>query len=481
MSKTALPDSFRERMLSMLGEAEGQSFLDSYKRPRAYGLRINSLKVRPGSAAERDIQQRFGLEDVPWCRGGYYYDEASRPGRHPYHAAGLYYIQEPSAMSAVELLDPQPGETVLDLAAAPGGKTTQIAMRMAGKGLLISNEIHPQRAKILAENVERFGARNVVVTQASPGELSARFPLAFDRIMLDAPCSGEGMFRKDPDAIAEWSEQMVELCAARQWDILQDAIAMLKPGGRIAYSTCTFNRQENEEIITQLLAQYPELELAAEKRIWPHLHRGEGHYVALLQRKGLDGEYLPAAENPVRLSGTGPAWTKSKPHSKKRSSGESPNRSAAAAFEACSQWADHELPGLGALLGDGSPVLFGEALYWLPLSAGLSLSPRSLDGLKVPRAGLHLGEYKKGRFQPAHALAMAAAPNEAALIWTLKPGSPGLAAYLHGDILAVPEQYRGWCLVTVECGEDSFPLGWGKASGGQLKNHLPKGLRQPLS
>ncbi|GAA0133868.1 RsmB/NOP family class I SAM-dependent RNA methyltransferase [Paenibacillus sp. YSY-4.3] len=482
MSITALPECFRERMISMLGEEDGQTFLNSYAMPRTYGLRINTLKIKPGSAAERAIKQRFELEGIPWCEEGYYYDEDNRPGKHAYHAAGLYYIQEPSAMSAVELLDPQPGETVLDLAAAPGGKTTQIAMRMGGKGLLISNEIHPQRAKILAENVERFGVRNAVVTQATPGELSARFPLAFDRIMLDAPCSGEGMFRKDPSAVSEWSEQSVEFCAARQWDILQDAVAMLKPGGRLAYSTCTFNQQENEETVARLLAHYPDMTLVEEKRIWPHRQKGEGHYVALLQRKSevdVDTGAIPAS-SPTFRSEPDKIRAKSKPRGKKHSEGDSAGKNTAAAYEAFTDWARSELPGLGALLGDseGMPISFGESLYLLPSSSGLQLSPDSLAGLKIPRAGLHLGEYKKGRFQPAHALAMAITPSDAALTWTLNPDSPELAAYLHGDTLAVPGNYRGWCLVTVECDGDSFPLGWGKASGGQLKNHLPKGLRQ---
>ncbi|MGG4554085.1 RsmB/NOP family class I SAM-dependent RNA methyltransferase [Paenibacillus humicus] len=484
MSMTALPDSFRERMIAMLGEKEGQTFLNSYAMPRTYGLRINTLKIKPGSPAERDIIQRFGLEGIPWCEEGFYYDEDKRPGKHAYHAAGLYYIQEPSAMSAVELLDPQPGEAVLDLAAAPGGKTTQIAMKLNGKGLLISNEIHPQRAKILAENVERFGVPNAVVTQAAPGELSPRFPLAFDRIMLDAPCSGEGMFRKDPDAIAEWSEQSVEFCAARQWDILQDAVAMLKPGGQLAYSTCTFNREENEETIARLLAHYPDMTLVAEKRIWPHRHKGEGHYVALLQRKSEVVEKMGAlaASSPAFRAAPDKTRPKSKPHGKKRSNRKNTEKNTAAAYEAFTDWAESELPGFGGWLGDrtgeGIPILFGESLYLLPFSTELQLTPDILAGLKIPRAGLHLGDYKKGRFQPAHALAMAIRPADAALTWTLKPDSPELAAFLHGDTLAVPADYRGWCLVTVECGGGSFPLGWGKASGGQLKNHLPKGLRQ---
>src|SRR5690606_10238243 len=183
---------------------------------RTFGLRLNERKAAECTSGTAAVKQALGLTPVPWCGSGYYYEEASRPGRHPYHAAGLYYIQEPSAMSSAELLAPQPGETVLDLAAAPGGKTTQIAGLMGGSGLLVANEIHPARAKILSENVERMGIANAVVTNAAPDVLAERFPAFFDAIMLDAPCSGEGMFRKDPDAVTEWSEAHVELCAARQ-------------------------------------------------------------------------------------------------------------------------------------------------------------------------------------------------------------------------------------------------------------------------
>ncbi|MGG1933290.1 RsmB/NOP family class I SAM-dependent RNA methyltransferase [Paenibacillus macerans] len=512
MSMPTLPAAFRESVLAMLGRDEGARFLASYARPRAYGLRLNTLKVGLHGTAAARLAELFALRPVPWCGTGFYYEERTRPGKHPYHAAGLYYIQEPSAMSAVELLDPQPGETVLDLAAAPGGKTTQIAAIMAGQGLLVSNEIHPQRARILAENVERLGIRNAVVTQAAPRELSARFPLAFDRIMLDAPCSGEGMFRKDPEAVAEWSPEAVEQCAARQWDILQDAVAMLRPGGRLAYSTCTFNRRENEETVRRLLEAYPFLRLIAEKRVWPHREEGEGHYVALLERDGeadgggrsgilaagahRHGGTLPAGVQSVVPGGGGPALRRgADAHpggtAAKGGRGERPSRGrrdlraghagreTAAAWDAFRAWAADELPASDAFApGSGTPLLFGEALYLLPASSSLPLSPDHLAGLKVPRAGLHLGDVRKGRFQPAHALAMALGAPEAARVWTLGEDSPSAAAYLRGETLEVPADLRGWHLVTIACGGASFPLGWGKASGGQLKNHLPKGLRQ---
>lgn len=476
MTIPSLPAAYQEAVTAMLGPAEAEAFLASYAAPRAYGLRLNTLKMNPSSTAASKLAELFDLRPVPWCGTGYYYEESTRPGKHPYHAAGLYYIQEPSAMSAVELLDPKPGQTVLDLAAAPGGKTTQIAAKMAGQGLLISNEIHPQRARILAENVERLGIRNAVVTQAAPPALSARFPLAFDRIMLDAPCSGEGMFRKDPEAIREWSPDSVELCAARQWDILQDAVAMLKPGGRLAYSTCTFNRRENEDTIARLLAAYPFLRLIAEKRIWPHREQGEGHYVALIERDNAekDGTMDPGSAG---RADTGRSNVRDRGRAARGGRSGPAERSAAAALEGFRAWAADELPAFSLPVG-GTPLLFGEALYLLPASDGLALTAEHLTGLKVPRAGLHLGDVRKGRFEPAHALAVALNAAEAApRVWTLGEDSPLAAAFLRGETLEVPATLRGWHLVTLACGEGQYPLGWGKASGGQLKNHLPKGLR----
>ncbi|MNX08505.1 Ribosomal RNA small subunit methyltransferase F [compost metagenome] len=462
MEQLTLPADYLKSMINLLGAEEAEQFLKSYDKPRAYGLRLNTLKTSQSSPVMEVMKNQFQLRKVPWCQSGFYYEESSRPGKHPYHAAGLYYIQEPSAMSAVELLAPEPGETILDLAGAPGGKTTQIAAKMKGEGLLIANEIHPQRAKILAENVERWGIRNTVVTQSTPEGLSSRFGRTFDRIMLDAPCSGEGMFRKDPEAVKEWSEASVEACAARQWDIIHDAIKMLKPGGRLAYSTCTFNRKENEETIARLLETYPFMKLVTEKRIWPHLHEGEGHYVALLEREDTAEEQISKPEAAGESRG-----------GRKGKAGKAtvPSKETVTAWEAFRSWADEDLPGY--VHTEGSPELFGEALYWLPRSSGLPLQMSQLSGLKLPRAGLHLGELRKGRFQPSHALAMASSAGQAARTWDLDPSSPEAAAYLRGETLPVPGTLRGWTLVTVS----GYPLGFGKASEGQLKNHLPKGLR----
>lgn len=446
----------------MLGEAEASRFLASYELDRSYGLRINTLKVNSGSAMLEELIKTFKLTPVPWCASGYYYPEQQRPGRSVLHTAGLYYIQEPSAMSAAELLDPKPGQTVLDLAAAPGGKTTQIAAKMQGEGLLVSNEIHPARAKILAENVERMGIRNAIVTQATPDALSKRFPLAFDRIMLDAPCSGEGMFRKDEKAIMEWSLDAVESCAARQQDILREAVRMLKPGGRLAYSTCTFNRLENEGNMEWLQSEYPEMELLESRRFWPHLEAGEGHFVALLQKKAIsetDTHSGGLQTRPADKSG------KKNKHPKGRSE-DTLNKTA------CISWMKEFAPGFS--LHPEEITLFGDALYMLPQSVELTISADQLDGLKLPRPGLKLGSVRKGRFEPDHALAMALASRQAANVVRLNEEvDPRVEAYLRGETFAVPEDLQGWTLVTI--GE--FPLGWGKASSGQLKNHLPKGLR----
>lgn len=464
--KTQLPEAYIHQMKTLLGN-ESERFLHTYEEPRTQGLRLNPLKARSDAAIFQEAIRQFALEPVPWCSTGYYYGEHVRPGKHPYHTAGLYYIQEPSAMSAVELLDPQPGETVLDLAAAPGGKSTQIAGKMQGQGLLISNEIHPQRAKILAENIERIGASNTVVTNATPDELAMRFPLYFDRIMLDAPCSGEGMFRKDPDAIAEWSEGHVHMCAARQWDILEQAVKMLKPGGVLAYSTCTFNTLENEQTIERLLTAFPEFALERTERIWPHTHRGEGHFVALLRKAQGGADSTRGAQRAREAQGAGDRREAGRAL---RGKGQ-PAGGAAAGMAAFLAWAREELPGFAP--GQGEALLFGEALYLLPQASDSPLTAANLRGLKVPRAGLHLGTIRKNRVEPAHALAIAAAPQQARLAFDYAPDDPAVAAYLRGETLTVPAAAKGWALVTVS----GLPLGWGKASGGQLKNHFPKGLR----
>ena len=221
-----LPEGFTKRMQALLG-ADFDAFAASYDRPRSVGLRLNPLKTDAPPALAQ-----FGLSPVPWAENGFYYDGASRPGLSPYHDAGLYYLQEPSAMAPAGLLDVHPGERVLDLCAAPGGKSTQLAAALRGEGLLVCNEIHPKRARILSGNIERLGIANALVLNEHPKQLAERFPCWFDKILVDAPCSGEGMFRKEEAAVTDWSEETVEMCARRQQEILHSAAAMLRGGGR---------------------------------------------------------------------------------------------------------------------------------------------------------------------------------------------------------------------------------------------------------
>ena len=428
-----LPEEFLARMRAQLG-GEYEEYLRALQRPRAVALRFNPLK---GEAPDLP----FVREPVPWEPQGFYYDPQARPGLHVYHEAGVYYLQEASAMAPAALLDPQPGELICDLCAAPGGKSTQIAGRMGGSGLLVSNEIHPKRAKILSRNIERLGIANAVVTNESPAALAERMPEFFHRVMVDAPCSGEGMFRKEEAAVTDWSVETVQMCARRQAEILDCAARLLRPGGRLVYSTCTFAPEEDEEAVTAFLARHPDFTLEPVAapwfqesvpgmyRLWPHKLRGEGHFAAELRKMGCSD--APAAVF------SGPAL----PQSVRRF-----------------------LEELGIRLPPGQAVSFGEALFWMP-----SQMP-PLHRLKVLRAGLELGTVNKDRFEPAHALALWLSGCARAL--SLPPDGPQIAAYLHGE--ALPCADRGWLLVKA----GAYPIGWGKGDGSLLKNHYPKGLRK---
>ncbi len=455
-----LPEAFTRKMKSLLGE-EYEAFAQSYETERVQGLRFNTLKGRLDEMAD-GCRALFDLKKVPWCREGYYYSQKSRPGRHPYHEAGVYYIQEPSAMAVVELLDPQPGEAVLDLCAAPGGKTTHIAERLAGEGILVSNEIHPARARILSQNVERMGIANAVVTNEDSGRLTSYFAEFFDRIVVDAPCSGEGMFRKDEQARGEWSEESVQNCAKRQQEILDNAAEMLKAGGRMVYSTCTFSPEEDEAGIAWFLGRHPEfsiekvsapeglspgrpewgggsLALADTFRIWPHKAEGEGHYLAVL-KKDVTGE-----EN--RQKRKMPDYWKDK--------------------KGILPYLEFESETLREAIGRDCLILYGDQLYRLP--------PQMPDfkGLKVLRPGLHLGTFKKNRFEPSHALALALRSEQAVRTCLLDAQGQEIRDYLGGNTLKAEAADKGWVLVCA----DGYSIGWAKAASGVLKNHYPKGLR----
>ncbi len=294
-----LPSSFSERMRDMLGTDYNQ-FVESYKENPLGGVRVNTLKITVESLKALST---LGLEPIPWCPTGFYTEEGARPGKHPHYHAGLYYIQEPSAMAPVELLNVEPGDRVLDLCAAPGGKSTQISAKLLGEGLLVSNDLHPERTKALAKNLELYGVRNGIVLNDNPDHIAAAFPLFFDKILIDAPCSGEGMFRKDEDMVKQWDTGTPAKYAAMQRDILRSAAAALAPGGTLVYSTCTFATEENEEIIADFISSHPQFsvvtvggtgsfapgfgELSGTARLWPHKVKGEGHFMAVLQHKGL--------------------------------------------------------------------------------------------------------------------------------------------------------------------------------------------------
>ena len=442
-----LPEGFLRRMERTLG-ADYPAFLRTLSRPRAVGLRLNTLKVPADFVArlpfgfaeggfapftdglkDAPFQNAAGLIAVPWAENGYYYNPETRPGLHPFHEAGAYYLQEPSAMLPAELLDVRPGMRVLDLCAAPGGKTTQIAAKLRGEGLLIANEIHPQRARILARNVERCAVANAIVLNEHPEKLAKRFVGFFDRILVDAPCSGEGMFKKEDAASADWSEDAVSACARRQTEILRSAVAMLAPNGRLVYSTCTFSEEENERVVESCCRESG-LTLLHAERVWPHERVGEGHFAAVLEK--IDGETTDFATKDAVSDAAKAATVFAKENN--------------------------------LLIPNGRLTAFGETVWCAPTVSV------DLAGLNVLRCGLELGAARKGIFTPAHAWALWLhdAPKKA----NFAADGAEIAAYLRGETLT--GNARGWTLVTA----DGLSLGWAKGSDGVLKNHYPKGLRR---
>lgn len=444
-----LPQAYIAQMKRLLGEAGFFAYEKALGEPVTRALRVNLL-LFPDGAPPCAIE---GLgEPVPWAKGAYFIEGDARPGLSPLHEGGLYYMQEPSAMTAVSALCPQPGERVLDLCAAPGGKSTQIAALMAGRGLLVCNEPVPSRAQILSRNVERMGVRNAVVTCALPDQLSPRFAGFFDRILVDAPCSGEGMFRRQIEARDEWSENAPRGCADRQLEILHEAAKMLAPGGHMVYSTCTFNDTENEGVLERFLQAHPEFALvpfalpglpraeAGYLHLYPHEMRGEGHFVSLLQKRA----DAPAAPEPVKKKG------KAAPRPAKA----------------------QEAIALPPVLAEGVSLerlhSAGGCLWSLP--EGLDIA--RLDGLRVLRTGLLLAHAEGRRAEPDHALAMALRPQEALHIASLTREQA--LAYQAGEALDLGDLPKGFTLMCCE----GVSLGWGKQAGGLMKNHYPKGLRR---
>lgn len=482
-----LPIEFEKKMKAFLCN-EWEEFLYSYDNNRFQALRFNTLKVGKNKSVEEEIA---GIMDklcipmdkkVTWANDAYYYDEEKRPGKHPYHEMGLYYIQEPSAMSAAALLAPKPGMRVLDLCAAPGGKSTQLATYLGDSGLLVSNEINTQRSRILSQNIERMGIKNAIVTNEDSFVLASHFPSFFNAIQVDAPCSGEGMFRKLPEAIEQWSTENVAICAERQKEILDNAAVMLKPGGVIVYSTCTFSREENEDVIEYFLERHPDFTLEEMERFWPHKVDGEGHFVAKLVRRGsvneFDVDYEVCEENCNKVEDTSlkdDRKTKKNKNNKNRKNETKPALTKEN-MKLLSEFLDETVSeDMAAWIKNERLVMFGEQLYRLP---DMEVD---IKGLKVQRAGLHIGEFKKQRFEPSHSLALALKYSEAKNVVKLTCDDPQTTGFFNGQSVMLSdgqaaECKKGWALVCV----DGYPAGWGKVNGAQVKNHYPKGLRNKI-
>lgn len=423
-----LPELFLERMKG-ISDFDFNAFEKTYDRPAEAGIRLNPRKEN----GRELLSDAFGeLEGVPWCEYGYYVGDADIRGTHPYHAAGLFYFQEPSAMCAAELLPVREGDLVLDLCAAPGGKTTQLA---ANKGItLVSNEIIPKRCKVLSENVERMGFGNVIVTNETPERLAAVYKGSFNKIIIDAPCSGEGMFKKEPAAAEAWSPEHVASCALRQRKIIDSAMELLAPGGAVVYSTCTFSEEENEENAAYIERTYPYMKRLKTEKLYPHIVRGEGHFAVLFKDMREEKELSAAGRR---------------------------DKSADDGF--VKLYREFEKKYLNISL-DGDFLMFGENLYLKP--GGISV-----DGIKTPRPGLQLGVCKKGRFEPAHALAKYLDGKD--FRFSLNTGWEDvlIKKYLRGETL--PGEFEGFGAILC----DGLPLGFCKGSGGILKNRYPKGLR----
>ena len=428
MSK--LPELFIERMKRQLPTDEWEAFFATYDGQPYKGIRANTLKITPQVLAEK-----FPVgEGVAWEENGFYY-EGEKVGAHPYYAAGLFYSQEPSAMCAAPMLAVERGERVLDLCSAPGGKGTRLAADLQGEGLIVLNEPIPSRAKILLENVERMGITNAVVTCEYPDKLAEKFAGYFDKIMVDAPCSGEGMFRKNAEeALTEWSEDNVALCANRQKGILSCAARMLASGGSLVYSTCTFAPEEDEMQVQDFLETNPSAVLKGQEKLYPHKVKGEGHFAARFTIND-GGRYEMKPFRSVCQPSTAKVYR---------------------AFEK-DTFTGYTARNLHEVNG---------TLYSLPEGVF------DFKGLNVLRVGVKLGEIKNGRFEPAYALAMSLKKEEVKNVANFRLDDNRVTAYLRGETVE-DDGANGWCLVCV----DGYPLGWGKRVNGTIKNHYPKKQR----
>ena len=426
-----LPQRFLDDMKELLMD-EYDDFIKSYDEPKTTGLRINTLKINKEELLNLNL---YNLTPIPWADEGFYYDEeVDRPGKSPLHESGAYYLQEPSAMSVVPHLDIKEGDKVLDMCAAPGGKSTYILSKLNDTGLLVSNEINSTRIRALGENLERFGARNCIITNTDSNNLRKVFTGYFDKIVIDAPCSGQGMFRKDEVAIEDWSYAKVLECQSIQKDIIRDGYDMLKNGGVLVYSTCTFAKEENEDVINEFISEYENAKLIEMQRIWPHKVSGEGHFVAKIQKlenEDCNVKYIKIKNNDKEVK----------------------------------DYREFEKKFLNISVESRFDIR-GDNLYLLPEEHP------DTKKLKVLRYGLHLGMLKKNRFEPSHALSHYLKMEDVKNVENFSVQDNKILDYLRGNTIETGKS-RGWVLVCVE----GIGLGWGKESNGILKNHYPKGLR----
>ena len=510
----SLPREFEIKMKKLLG-AEYEEFLASYDRPRNFGLRVNVDKI---SMEEFEKKAPFHLTKIPWTENGYYYEEQDMPARHPFYYAGLYYLQEPSAMTPASRLVSQPGDRVLDLCAAPGGKATELGARLHGKGVLVANDISASRAKALLKNIEVFGIRNSFIVNEVPAKLAENFPEFFDKILVDAPCSGEGMFRKDPAVAKVWDGNKPYECAKQQKEIITRAAQMLAPGGDLLYSTCTFSPEENEQVIQFLLDSREDMEIREIKpfdgfapgrpdvayegwdseesdnrktgsadlkkcvRIWPHKMAGEGHFLALLHKRAPE-----------------------------EAAGEQKNdRAVSNNSETTVEEHKNQVQGdISDIKGIGKPETKALTEFFADVSMEMNwkqvevrkgqvyLVPEALGarkGLVFLRNGLYLGEIRKDRFEPSQSFAMALKKKEYIAVIDLDYSDMRVEKYLRGETLEVDDIVernlqeaeemgkakamkkrleKGWQLVCV----NGYPLGWGKLVNGTLKNKYHAGWR----
>ena len=497
-----LPKAFLQTMEKLLGE-EYEPFLEGFDGRRQFGLRVNTSKI---SLEEFERIAPFHLTKIPWISNGYFYQEEDYPARHPFYAAGLYYLQEPSAMTPASRLKVVPGDYVLDLCAAPGGKATALAAELLGQGLLVANDINTARARALLRNIELFGIKNAFVTNEPPHVLADKYPQFFDKIMVDAPCSGEGMFRKNPAVMEAWEEKGPEYFSKLQREIIVHGADMLKPGGTMLYSTCTFASAENERTITHLLRERPEMEVLPMedyegfspgltsfdgeefheschlcRRIWPHKMEGEGHFLALLRKKESENGALPEEENVyIELPET------KKEKKKRKKKGNTSDKRTKNWWDACKSLDKEQKTALAEFFShvtwkfsEDHVDVRGDKVYYVP---GRDYERGSVHFL---RNGVYLGDLKKKRFEPSQPFALALSADTFDQILDFPENDSRLQDYMRGETLPVEdllEQKKakwentgnGWYLVTA-CG---YPLGFGKLAGTMLKNKYPAGWRK---